>query len=73
MVGGCGLAYQSALTIPPPPLCAVFAVFEFKFTYALTLIHTVVTMFGMQGFLAVSEQRARFVCACACVRAVCGS
>lgn len=32
---------------------AVFSVFEFHFTYALTLIHTVTTMFGMQGFLRV--------------------
>eukprot|EP00887_Chlorella_sp_A99_P008012 scaffold12.g8012.t1 len=30
---------------------AVFAVFKFSFTYALTLIHTVTTLFGMQGFL----------------------
>lgn len=30
---------------------AVFTVFQFHFTYALTLIHTVVTLLGMQGFL----------------------
>lgn len=39
---------------PPPALpLAVFSVFDFHFTYALTLIHTVTTLFGMQGFLRV--------------------
>ena len=31
--------------------CAVFSIFNFKFTYALTFIHTLVTMAGMQLFL----------------------
>lgn len=30
---------------------AVFSVFQFHFTYALTFVHTLVTMLGMQGFL----------------------
>ncbi|KAL4436857.1 hypothetical protein ABPG75_003996 [Micractinium tetrahymenae] len=30
---------------------AVFSIYDFHFTYALTLIHTVVTLFGMQLFL----------------------
>lgn len=33
--------------------CAVFSIFNFHFTYALTLVHTVVTLFGMQLFLRV--------------------
>ncbi|KAL4522613.1 hypothetical protein Ndes2526B_g01039 [Nannochloris sp. 'desiccata'] len=30
---------------------AVFSVFKFHFTYALTFVHTIFTMIGMQGFL----------------------
>lgn len=46
---------------PPPASCsshnpAVFSIFNFHFTYALTLIHTVVTLFGMQLFLRVRRQ-----------------
>lgn len=40
-------------------MAAVFSIFNFKFTYALTFIHTIVTMFGMQLFLrfGVFEQK----------------
>lgn len=32
----------------------MFSIFQFHFTYALTLIHTLTTWVGMQGFLRVS-------------------
>lgn len=40
-------------------MTAVFSIFNFNFTYALTFIHTIVTMLGMQLFLrfGVFEQK----------------
>jgi hypothetical protein len=43
------LVFASPPITPRP--AAVFSVFNFHFTYALTFIHTLVTMAGMQGFL----------------------
>lgn len=40
---GCGIVFANK---------AVFSVFNFKFVYALTLVHTVVTMVGMWIFAA---------------------
>lgn len=40
---GCGIVFANK---------AVFSVFNFKFVYALTLVHTVVTMIGMWMFAA---------------------
>lgn len=44
--------------LPPCPSahCAVFSIFNFSFTYALTFIHTIVTWIGMQGFLQVRRR-----------------
>lgn len=41
----------SSPTLVLPFALAVFSVFQFHFTYALTFVHTLVTMLGMQGFL----------------------
>lgn len=38
---------------------AVFSVYKFHFTYCLTLIHTLTTWAGMQGFLRVRRPSAR--------------
>ena len=62
---GSGRACPTPSTPPHPPpqpnrrpflrsLHAVFSIYKFHFTYALTFIHTVVTFFGMQAFLRVS-------------------
>ena len=48
-VSGPGL--PSTPASPPPSIPAVFSVFKFHFTYALTFVHTVCTMIGMNGFL----------------------
>ena len=40
---GCGIVFANK---------AVLSVYNFKFVYALTLVHTVVTMFGMWLFAA---------------------
>jgi len=49
------LCYCFSIPIPHnrsvSSLHAVFSIFKFHFTYALTFVHTVFTMFGMQGFL----------------------
>ena len=42
---GCGIVFANK---------AVFAIYNFKFVYALTLVHTVVTMIGMWLFAAGS-------------------
>lgn len=50
------LPTRGVLCFPPSPLprpSAVFSIFQFHFTYALTLIHTLTTVVGMQGFLRV--------------------
>jgi hypothetical protein len=48
-----------AAGFPCTPVPAVFSIFNFHFTYCLTLIHTLTTLVGMQGFLQVSgRQRA---------------
>jgi len=40
---GCGIVFANK---------AVLSVFNFKFVYALTLVHTIVTMIGMWMFAA---------------------
>ena len=50
----CSLSRMSLLKINTssfPCFFAVFSVFQFHFTYALTFVHTLVTMLGMQAFL----------------------
>ena len=46
------LIFWDSLNIPYfSTLSAVFSIYNFHYTYALTFIHTVFTMFGMQAFL----------------------
>lgn len=45
---------HDACPLRPAPT-AVFSVFQFSFTYALTFIHTIVTWLGMLGFKRVRE------------------